>query len=68
MLIFDKFFLKYEGRVKLNPPSSPLPPPLIPEKLPSKSPALLGLRSACLYYGDKDVHKPSFLTFSRPPY
>ena len=35
-MILDKFFLKYEGEVKLTPP-----PPQ--KKLPSKCPALLEL-------------------------
>ena len=34
VLKLDKFFLKYEGEVKLTPPQ---------EKIPAKSPALLGL-------------------------
>ena len=25
--------------------------------------AVYSLESACLYYDDKDIHKPSFLTF-----
>ena len=39
LLMLDKFFLKYEGGIKLTPPQ---------EKLPSKSPALLGLK--CLLF------------------
>ena len=35
--MLDKFFSKYEGGVKLNPPPSP-------EKTTLKSPALLGLK------------------------
>ena len=34
-MILDKFFLKYEGEVKLTPPPQ--------KKLPSKCPALLEL-------------------------
>ena len=57
--MLDKFFLKYERRVKLTTPH-----PHPPEKTTSKSPALLRLRCSrilnfCVSYVHTDSGKPT---------